>query len=153
MRIVMGADHAGYQLKERLKENLIELGHEVVDKGTNSIESVDYPDYAAEVCTDITKNGGFGILICGTGIGMSITANKFPGIRAALAYDLYAAQKARQHNDANVLCLGGRVLGPDLAMEIVQTFLNTSFEGGRHLRRKRKIEKIEEKNLNKGCEA
>ena len=153
MRIVMGADHAGYQLKERLKENLIELGHEVVDKGTNSIESVDYPDYAAEVCTDITKNGGFGILICGTGIGMSITANKFPGIRAALAYDLYAAKKARQHNDANVLCLGGRVLGPDLAMEIVQTFLNTSFEGGRHLRRKRKIEKIEEKNLNKGCEA
>jgi len=153
MRIVMGADHAGYQLKERLKENLIELGHEVVDKGTNSIESVDYPDYAAEVCTDITKNGGFGILICGTGIGMSITANKFPGIRAALAYDLYAAQKARQHNDANVLCLGGRVLGPDLAMEIVQTFLNTSFEGGRHLRRKRKIEKIEERNLNKGCEA
>jgi len=139
MRIVMGADHAGYQLKERLKENLIELGHEVVDKGTNSIESVDYPDYAAEVCTDITKNGGFGILICGTGIGMSITANKVSrNYERHLPMTFMQQKKARQHNDANVLCLGGRVLGPDLAMEIVQTFLNTSFEGGRHLRRIRR---------------
>ncbi|WP_018963041.1 ribose 5-phosphate isomerase B [Coprothermobacter platensis] len=152
MRVVIGADHAGYHLKELVKENLIELGHEVIDKGTNSLESVDYPDYAAAVCTDIEKNGGFGILICGTGIGMSIAANKFPGIRAALAYDLYAAKKARQHNDANVLCLGGRVLGPDIATEIVQTFLNTSFEGGRHLRRIRKIEKIEEKYSGGGCD-
>ncbi|NPV88629.1 ribose 5-phosphate isomerase B [Coprothermobacteraceae bacterium] len=149
-RLVIGADHAGFHLKEELKQRLIEMGHEVIDKGTHSTESVDYPDYAMLVCEDVRQNGGFGILICGTGIGMSITANKFPGIRAALAYDLYVAEKSRQHNDANVLCLGGRVLGLDLALEIVQVFLNTHFEGGRHLRRIKKIEKIELKNMNSG---
>ncbi len=143
-RIVLGADHGGYLLKEEVRRLLEEMGVPYEDLGTHSAESVDYPDYARAVAERILAGEAeLGILVCGTGIGMSIAANKVPGIRAALCGDVYSARMSRQHNDANVLCLGGRVLGPELAREIVRAWLGASFEGGRHARRLAKIQALE----------
>lgn len=146
MKIAIGSDHAGFRLKEFLKDFLRESECEVVDFGTDSEESVDYPDFAFKVCESIVKQDvQFGILICGTGLGMSIAANKVKGIRASLCNDLFAARCAREHNDANVLCMGGRVLGEALAKEIVKIWLNGEFQGGRHERRIQKITEYERK--------
>ncbi len=140
MKIAIGSDHAGFELKETIKTFLKEKGIKVKDFGTHSEERVDYPDYAIPLAESVARGEeNFGILICGTGIGMSITANKVKGIRASLCSDVYSAHSAREHNNANVLCLGGRVLGKELAKEIVNTWLNASFLGGRH---KRRIDKI-----------
>lgn len=144
MRIAIGADHAGYALKETLVAYMRERGLEVLDFGTHSSDSVDYPDYARAVAEAVARgNADFGVLICGTGIGMSIAANKVPGIRAAAVSDVYSARMSRAHNDANILCMGGRVVGPGLAIEILETWLRTPFEGGRHARRLEKIRQLE----------
>ncbi len=141
MRIAIGADHGGYHLKEEIRQSLEKSGHTVQDFGCYSTESVDYPDYAILVTRAIQQNeADKGILVCGTGIGMSIAANKQSGIRAALCHDLFSAQATREHNDSNVLCMGGRVIGSGLALSIVDTWLNTEFSGGRHLRRIAKLE-------------
>lgn len=143
-RVALGADHAGFPVKETIKRFLLEAGYPVEDLGTWSDESVDYPDYAKRVSQRVA--GGedrFGILVCGTGIGMSIAANKIEGIRAALAHDVTTARMAREHNDANVLTLGGRVVGDARALEIVQDFLTTQFAGGRHQRRVDKITELD----------
>ncbi|RUM49725.1 MAG: ribose 5-phosphate isomerase B [Hydrogenothermus sp.] len=148
MKIAIGSDHAGYDLKETIKNYLIEKGYEVIDKGTNSKESVDYPIFGENVAETVAKGeADKGIVICGTGIGISISANKVKGIRAALCTNEYMARMARKHNDANVLALGARVLGVDLALSIVETFLNTEFEGGRHERRVHLIHNIEQLKL------
>ena len=144
MRIALASDHAGYPLKERVKEWLDEYGHEIRDFGTGSPESCDYPDHALPAARAIsTGECDRGIFICGTGLGMSIAANKVPGIRAALCTNAYVARMGRLHNDANVLVLGSRVLGEGLAGDIVQAFLVTEFEGGRHSKRLEKIRKFE----------
>ncbi len=144
MKIAIGSDHAGYPLKERIKNYLIQMGYEVLDFGTTSIESTDYPFFARDVALAIQKGQAQrGILICGTGIGMSIVANKFKGVRAALCLNEYMARVSRKHNDANVLCLGNRVVGEDLALAIVSTWLTTEFEGGRHEKRVHLIADIE----------
>jgi len=144
MRIGIGSDHAGFHLKERIKGFLIEKGYEVVDFGTHSQDSTHYPLFAKEVSLAVQRGEvDRGILICGTGIGMAITANKFKGVRAALCLNEYMARMSRLHNDANVLCLGGRVLGEDLALSIVLVWLETPFEGGRHLKRLEFIRDIE----------
>ncbi|MEK6967080.1 MAG: ribose 5-phosphate isomerase B [Nanoarchaeota archaeon] len=142
-KIVIGADHAGYQLKEHLKALLKDGGYDIEDVGTNSEESVDYPDFAKKVTDSVIKNKKLGVLICGTGIGMSISANKVSGIRAALAKDAFTAEMSRRHNDANVLCIGGRTTSPQDAEIIVHNFLTTDFEGGRHEKRVKKIRDIE----------
>lgn len=144
MRKVIGSDHAGLALKRELLETILR-DREVKDFGTFSLNSVDYPDIAKEVCKHISI-GGFerGILICGTGIGMSMAANKIKGIRAAKCDDVYSARMSVEHNNANVLCLGGRVLGIEIAKEIVKVWLEATFEGGRHLRRVKKIMALEE---------
>lgn len=136
MRISLGCDHGGIILKEVIMDLLGELGHEVDDRGCSAGESVNYPEFAKAVCSQV-QNGQCqrGILICGTGIGMSMVANRLEGIRAALCHELYTARMSREHNDANVLCLGARVLGPGLAVEVVRTWLGTDFAGGRHLQR------------------
>jgi RpiB/LacA/LacB family sugar-phosphate isomerase len=140
MRIALGSDHAGYELKEMIKAYLIGTGVEVSDCGTSSPESVDYPDFAARVGSEIQGGGSDrGILFCGTGIGMSIAANKIPGIRAALASTPDGARLSRLHNDANVLCLAGRFTDALTAEKIVRIWLETPFEGGRHQRRVDKI--------------
>ncbi len=132
-KIAIASDHGGYELKEKIKVHLVKRNIEFIDFGTDNTESVNYPDYAHLVCEAITQNDcTLGILICGTGIGMSIAANKHSKIRAACCADTYSARLTRQHNDANVLCLGGRVLGDALAVDIVDQFLDHSFEGGRH---------------------
>ncbi len=136
MKVAIGSDHGGYSLKEVILPLLKELGHEVLDVGCYNEESVDYPGFADLVCEKIDKGeSDMGILICGTGIGMSMAANKHKGIRAALCSEHFTAQMSREHNDANVLCLGERVTGPGVAMEIVRTWLSTPFGGGRHQRR------------------
>lgn len=143
MKIVIASDHAGYFLKEKIKDFLIKEGHEVLDIGTNSAVSVDYPEYGFKAIEKIL--GGAverGILICGTGIGMSIIANRFSGIRAALCHEPFSAKMARLHNNANVLVLGGRLVGDGMAIEIVKTFLSTEFEGGRHERRLNLVEEL-----------
>ncbi|NPA52310.1 MAG: ribose 5-phosphate isomerase B [Aquificae bacterium] len=146
MKIAIGSDHAGYDYKENIKNHLISLGHEVIDKGTYSKESTDYPIYAKAVAEEVAcKKADRGIVICGTGIGVSITANKVSGIRAALCTNEFMARLSRQHNDANVIAVGARVIGLEHAIAIIETFLNTSFEGGRHERRIHLIEDI--KNL------
>ncbi len=143
--IAIGCDHGGYELKEHIKKHLEEIGEEYKDYGTYSEESVDYPDCAGEVCRAVLdKSADKGILICGTGIGISIAANKYKGIRAALCSDVYSAKMTKQHNNANVICLGGRVTGRELAFMIVDAWLNAEFEGGRHESRIAKIHKIEE---------
>lgn len=136
LRVALGADHAGYALKEELAEALQADGYNVKDFGTHSLESVDYPDIARSVCAAVV-NGEVerGILVCGTGVGMCITANKIARIRAAVASDTYSVQMSRAHNDANVLCVGARVVGAGLAFELVKAFLDTDFEAGRHARR------------------
>ena len=144
--ILLAADHGGFALKEYIKTQLEEQGYTVADLGCLSEDSVDYPDYAATLSERII--GGIalrGILVCGTGIGMSIAANKFAGIRAALCHDVFSARMTREHNDSNVLCLGARVLGIGLAMDIVNTWLTTEFIGGRHQRRLDKITALEER--------
>jgi len=146
MRLALGADHGGFDLKEIIKAHLVKDGtHEILDVGVFDKNSHDYPPIAHQVVKAIIS-GGFqrGILICGTGIGMSIVANRYKGIRAALCHDHYTAFHARAHNDANILALGGRLLGPGLALEIVDVFLSTEFEGGRHQRRLCQIEDYEQ---------
>ncbi|MBO8168521.1 MAG: ribose 5-phosphate isomerase B [Thermoanaerobacteraceae bacterium] len=146
MKIALGSDHGGYQLKETIKAFLDELGMEYKDFGTDCEESVDYPDFALKVA-EAVAGGQYdrGILICGTGIGIGIAANKVLGIRAALCHDVFSAKASREHNDANILSLGQRVIGPGLALEIVKAWLSTGFAGGRHQRRVDKIKAIEEK--------
>ncbi len=133
-RIFIGADSAGFPLKEKLIPHLTELGYEVTDCGTDSTASCHYPDFAAAVCKNVQGDldGSFGILVCGTGIGMSMCANKYNGIRAALCSDTYSAKMTRAHNDANVICMGARVIGECLAIDILDAFLGAEFEGGRH---------------------
>ncbi len=145
MKIAIGSDHAGFGLKEDVLELLKGLNHDIVDCGTYNTESVDYPDFGEKVSKMVGAGEvERGILICGTGLGMSMVANKFPNVRAALCNDLFSAKMSRLHNDANVLVLGGRIIGKDLASEIVRTWLSTAFEGDRHMRRLNKIKKIEE---------
>jgi len=142
--IALGADHAGFPLKEELKSWLIERGYEVVDCGTQSAESVDYPDYAAAVAGAVTAGkAGRGVLVCGTGLGMAMAANKVPGIRAAACTDVYTARLSREHNDANVLALGARITARDSAIEILESWLAAEFAGGRHARRMAKLAAIE----------
>ena len=147
MKIAIANDHAGTEYKKVIKAHLEEAGHTVENFGTDETTSVDYPDYAEKVANAVTK-GGFelGILICGTGVGMSIAANKVKGVRASLCGDCFSAEMTRRHNDSNILCLGARVLGIDLALRIVDTYVNTPFDGGRHARRIAKITAIEEKD-------
>ena len=146
MLVAVGADHAGYHLKEELKPFLTGMGHDWKDLGTDSTEPVDYPDVAAEVALAVASGQcPRGIIICGTGVGSAIAANKVTGARAALCHDTFSARHARLHNDANVLALGARVIGPGLAKEIVAAWLETLFEGGRHARRVQKIREIEER--------
>ena len=145
MKIAIGADHAGYRLKDEIVPLLKELGHEVEDFGCDCAQSVDYPDYAIPVCERVVKGeADRGILICGTGIGMSIAANKVPGIRCALVHDLFSAKATREHNDSNVLAMGERVIGPGLAQEIVKVWLETPFsQNERHVNRVNKVMAIE----------
>ncbi len=141
LRIVAAADHAGRPLKDALVVHLRERGHEVEDLGTHDDASVDYPDFAHRLAARAVADGDLlGLLVCGSGVGMSIAANRHPGIRAVVCSEPYSAQMARRHNDANVLCLGARVVGVGLAAEIVDGFLAAAFEGGRHARRVAKIE-------------
>jgi ribose 5-phosphate isomerase B len=144
-RIALGADHAGFRAKENIKKYLEGAGYGVDDVGTWSEESVDYPDFARAVGERVAAGKDpLGILVCGTGIGVSIAANKVEGIRAALAHDSLTARRAREHNDANVLALGGRVVGEDEAIAIVLEFLNAQFAGGRHQRRVEKINEMDQ---------
>ena len=144
MKIVIGSDHAGLELKEYLKGILVRENYEVIDYGTDSPQSVDYPDYGFKVAKDVADGkADRGILVCGTGMGMSIVANKVKGIRAALAYDTYTAVQSRKHLDANILVLGERVTGKGLAEEIMRAWLSADFEGGRHSGRIAKIEEFE----------
>ncbi len=142
--IAIGSDHGGYELKEHVKKHLEEKGIEVKDFGVFSEESVDYPDCARPVCEAVLNGEAErGILFCGTGIGISMAANKFNGIRAALCSDVFSAKMAKEHNNANVICLGGRVTGRELAFMIVDTFFDAEFQGGRHKTRIDKIHAIE----------
>ena len=144
MKIAIGADHGGYELKESIKKHLEELGHEVEDYGTYSPESVDYAAIAFKVGNAVVDQKILGILCCGTGIGISMAANKVKGVRAACCSDYFSAKFTRMHNDANILCMGGRVVGAGLANELVDVFLATEFEGGgRHQRRIDQITAIE----------
>ena len=141
--LIIGSDHAGLELKRELAGVATELGYEVRDVGTHTSDSTDYPDYGHQVASAVAAGEGLGLLVCGTGIGMSMTANRHAGVRAALCGDAYSASMARRHNDANVLCVGARVVGPGLAGEILRAFLSASFEGGRHERRVNKIDRTE----------
>jgi ribose 5-phosphate isomerase B len=144
-KIAIAADHGGFCLKKLLQEFLRELGHEVVDLGTQSEEPVDYPDYARAVAQEIlSKKAGRGILICGSGVGACVAANKFPGIRAAICHDTFSAHQGVEDDNMNILCLGARVIGPELAKDIVRIWLSASFSGAeRHRRRLAKIDQIE----------
>ncbi len=149
-RIALGADHAGYHAKETVKKFLEQAGYQVDDVGTWSEESVDYPLFARQVAERVASGQDqLGILACGTGIGMAITANKIPGIRAAVAHDAMTARLAREHNDANVLTLGGRVVNDAMAIEIVRDFLNARFAGGRHQRRIDEITELDQARAQK----
>ena len=148
MKVAIGSDHAGFDYKEIVKKHLEEKGFQVIDKGTYSKESVDYPIFGEAVAQAVASGqADRGIVICGTGIGISISANKVKGIRAALCTNEYMARMARKHNDANILAFGARVLGIDVALGIVDVFFETEFEGGRHERRVNEIKNIEEKNF------
>lgn len=147
MKIALGSDHGGYNLKEAIKKYLEEKGIDFEDLGTNSIDSVDYPEYGEKVAEAVAgEKCDQGIICCGTGIGISLSANKVPGIRCAVVSDTFSAQMAREHNNANVLALGERVIGVGLALKIVETWLNTEFAGGRHERRVNLISEIEKKH-------
>ena len=142
--IAVASDHAGFDLKEILKRDLQEAGHDVLDLGTNSTASVDYPDFGHAMAEAIASGrAGRGVVVCGTGIGISIAANRNPGVRAALAHDVTSARLSREHNDANVLAFGARVIGAEVAREALKVFLKTSFEGGRHGARVAKLSKVE----------
>lgn len=144
MKLIIGADHGGFELKEIIKAHLQKNGYETDDVGCYDSGSVDYPDIALKLCRKVlAREGELGILICGTGIGISMAANKINGIRAALCSDEFSARATRAHNDANVLCLGGRVVGPELAKSVCDAFLSGSFEGGRHQTRIEKMTEIE----------
>ncbi|QGU94131.1 ribose 5-phosphate isomerase B [Clostridium bovifaecis] len=146
MKIAIGCDHGGFRLKNAVIEHLEKRGMEVKDFGTYTEESCDYPEFAQKVAEEVVaKNYEFGIVICGTGIGVSITANKVPGARAALCHDTFSAHATREHNNANILAMGERVIGVGLALEVVDTFLGAEFEGGRHERRIDKIAEVEKK--------
>jgi ribose 5-phosphate isomerase B len=147
MRIAVGADHAGFALKERVRDYLESKGFEVEDLGPATLEPVDYPDYAEKVAARVAaQEADFGVLMCGTGLGVAIAANKVPGIRAATCNDTLSAYFARAHNDANVLAMGGRLADEATARKIVDIWLSTEFEGGRHARRVKKIGIIDERN-------
>jgi ribose 5-phosphate isomerase B len=142
--IGLACDHAGFELKEKIRRHLLEAGFQVRDFGTHSTESTDYPDYGSQCARAVAKGEcAAGILVCATGIGMSIVANKIRGIRAALCDSVTTARLSRQHNNANILALGGKLLGELVAMEIVDTWLSTEFEGGRHARRVQKIAELD----------
>jgi len=143
MKVALGSDHAGLELRQAVREHLQNKGHEVVDMGTESAASTDYPIYAEKVAESIVQHqADLGILVCGSGVGMSMAANRVSGIRAVLATNEYLAEMSRAHNNANVLCLGQRILGVGVALNIVDAFLSTPFEGGRHQRRIDQIESI-----------
>ena len=143
-KLYISSDHAGFDLKEYVKGFLAQSGQQIEDLGPEDTQSVDYPDYGIKLALALTEDPeGIGILVCGTGIGMSMVVNRFPRIRGALCHEIYTAKMSRAHNDANVLILGGRVIGKGLAEDIVSTWLDTPFEGGRHQRR---VDKIESKN-------
>jgi ribose 5-phosphate isomerase B len=136
LKVAIGCDHGGFGLKDIVKSVLKELGHEIDDLGCDSSESVDYPNFAQAVSALVIEGKcDRGILVCGTGIGMSMAANRIPGIRAALCNEMFSARMSREHNDANILCIGARVIGPGLAEEIIRTWMTTDFAGGRHQRR------------------
>ncbi len=143
--IIIGSDHAGYVMKEEIKKFLEGIGEIVRDVGVYSQESADYPDIAFEVAKLVKRERGVGILICGTGIGMSVAANKVRGVRCALCHDAYTAEFSRRHNDANILAFGGRTTGLEIAKQMVEIFIRTPFDGGRHSRRVEKIKKMEGK--------
>ncbi|WP_138203941.1 ribose 5-phosphate isomerase B [Haloimpatiens lingqiaonensis] len=146
MRIAIGSDHGGFNLKNDIIKHLEAKGIEVKDFGTDSTESCDYPEFAEKVAKEVVaKNFELGILICGTGIGIGIAANKVPGVRAALCSDTFSAHACREHNNANILTMGERVVGKGLALDIVDTFISTNFEGGRHERRVNQISELENK--------
>jgi ribose 5-phosphate isomerase B len=140
MMVIIGSDHAGFAMKEIIKEYLSGLNYQFEDVGTFNEDSVDYPDFAKKVAKKVQNSNNFGILICGTGLGMSMSANRFAGVRCALCHDAYTAEFARKHNNANILAFGGRTTGVEIAKQMVYIFLNTSFEGGRHQRRVNKID-------------
>ena len=143
-KIAIASDHGGFDLKETVIAHLLSDGWEIDDLGPNNEDSVDYPDYGIKLAEIIAnKKVERGIVICGTGVGMSIVVNRFPGIRGTLCSDIYTAKMSREHNDSNILIMGGRVIGMGLASEIVDTWLNTAFEGGRHQRRLDKINEID----------
>jgi RpiB/LacA/LacB family sugar-phosphate isomerase len=147
MRIVIGSDHAGFPLKEDLTAYISQLGHQVVDVGTHDTEAVDYPDYAEALSKTLLDGlAERGVLICGSGVGASVAANKLPGIRAGLCHDTYSAHQGVEHDDMNVLVLGGRVIGPELARELVSAYLGAAFTGEeRHRRRLQKVYALEER--------
>lgn len=143
MHIAIGADHAGYALKESLAAHLRDSGHQLLDLGTHSADRVDYPDYGAAVGRAVADGTvELGVCICGSGIGIAIAANKVPGVRAATVHDVTSAHLAREHNDANVVCLGERLIGPEVAKEALDAFLAARFEGGRHAGRVAKIDAL-----------
>ncbi len=145
MKIAIGSDHAGFLMKQDILNELEAEGHQILDCGTHSSESVDYPDIAQSVAHKVLEDDILGVLICGTGIGISIAANKIPGIRAALCHDPYCAKLAREHNNANVIAIGARISGTGIAVEMIKTFINGKFQGGRHQRRVEKIDSLEKK--------
>ena len=147
-KIVIGCDHAGFELKKKVVDHLAEMGYEVIDVGTDSTESCDYPIFAHRLCKTIQSGEApLGILICGTGVGMSLVANKHKGIRAACCSDTFSARLTREHNDANVLCFGARVVGLGLALDLADAFVDTEFEGGKHKTRVDMIMAIEQDQL------
>ena len=144
MKIVVGSDHAAYELKEAIKEKLISEGHEVIDVGCDSTESVDYPKYGHAVGRTVASGEAErGIAVCGSGIGISIACNKVPGIRAALCTSVEMAEMCRRHNNANVVCMGARMISQELAFDIIDKWMTTDFEGGKHLRRINEIEDLD----------
>lgn len=145
MRIAIGSDHAGFALKETLKEHLVSLGHQVEDFGCPDETSVDYPDIARPLAEAVAaRRQDLGVLVCSNGVGMSIAANKVRGVRAALCHDPFSARRAREHTDANVLCLGAWCIGQGLALEVLEAFLQSRFQGGRHARRVDKVRALDE---------
>ncbi len=143
MKIFIGSDHGGFELKNRISEYLKIKKYDVEDLGCFSNDSVDYPDIASKVAHSVVENDTLGILVCGTGIGMSIAANKINGVRASLVSDVFSAKATREHNNSNILCLGQRVIGDGLALEIVDNYLSSKFQEGRHLNRVNKIKELE----------
>lgn len=141
-KIILGSDHAGFELKDAVEAALLKAGHEVEDLGAHDDGSVDYPDFAHQVASRVQAGEGLGILVCGTGLGMAMAANRHLGVRAAVVSDTFSARMAREHNDANVLCIGSRVVGQGLALDLVNAFLGAEYAGGRHATRVGKIDPL-----------